>query len=165
MFAVVGDLASATDADPAVLSGPEFLNFDLVVVGGGFHHFEDPALAAARLAQRLRPGGVLLIWDFMPHGSGSGSGSGSGDGDGDESKAFKGPAHHTITQHGFTELGIREIYEKAGAGQNFRLVELGAGFSFGQHGDGHGHAPQYEEEKEKMRRKVFLSRGEKVVVS
>ncbi|RYP36505.1 hypothetical protein DL768_010938 [Monosporascus sp. mg162] len=156
MHAVVGNLA---DPDrPDVLPGPEFRDFDIAAVGGGFHHFADPELAAARLVERLRPGGVLLIWDFKPHGHGHGNGEGCGRGrggedDGDGDGGFMGPARHTIAHHGFTEERIRAIYEKAGAGTNFRLAELGAGFLFG---NVHG-----MEDKEKARRSVFLARGEK----
>ncbi|KAK7754608.1 hypothetical protein SLS62_003391 [Diatrype stigma] len=172
MFAVVGDLVSASDPDPPGLSPPQFRDFDIAVVGGGLHHFADPALAAARLVARLKPGGVLLIWDFMAPrddddedgGRGGDHGEdGSGDNDAGASVAQQWQqAHHTITQHhGFTERGIREIYEKAGAGQNFTLVDLGAGFMFG-HGSGHA---TDKEDREKMRRRVFLSWGEKVGVS
>ncbi|RYP32140.1 hypothetical protein DL767_005376 [Monosporascus sp. MG133] len=154
MHAVVGDLA---DPDrPDVLPGPEFRDFDLVAVGGGFHHFADPELAAARLVERLRPGGVLLIWDFKPHGHGEGRGRDTGGedkGDGDGDGGFTGPARHTIVHQGFTEERIRAIYEKAGAGTNFRLAELGAGFLFGDVHD--------VEDEEKARRSVFLARGEK----
>ncbi|RYP78135.1 hypothetical protein DL770_006925 [Monosporascus sp. CRB-9-2] len=158
MHAVVGNLA---DPDrPDVLPGPEFRDFDLAAVGGGFHHFADPELAAARLVERLRPGGVLLIWDFKPYGDGHGHGEGCGrgrggkdEGDGGGDGGFMGPARHTITHHGFTEERIRAIYEKAGAGTNFRLAELGTGFLLGNVHDG--------EDKEKARRSVFLARGEK----
>jgi SAM-dependent methyltransferase len=67
MSASVGNLLVPTDPSPADFKGEEWFNFDLAVVGLGFHHFEDPALAATRLAERLKPGGVLLIIDFMPH--------------------------------------------------------------------------------------------------
>lgn len=170
MLAVVGDLVAAADPDPPGLSGPQFRDFDVAAVGGGFHHFADPALAAARLVARLRPGGVLLIWDFMPphddgddeHGNDEGNDGGRGDhrGEGGSGNGgTRGEGHHTITQHhGFTERGIRQIYEKAGAGRNFTLVDLGAGFMFG-HGPGHA-TPK--DDGEKTRRRVFLSWGEKV---
>lgn len=67
MHAVVGNLIDAKSPPPAHLAGPEFHDFDIAVVGLGFHHFDDPALAAKRLAERLKPGGVLMIVDFLPH--------------------------------------------------------------------------------------------------
>lgn len=67
MAAAVGNLLDPADPSPADFASEEWFNFDLAVVGLGFHHFEDPTLAATRLAERLRPGGVLMIIDFMPH--------------------------------------------------------------------------------------------------
>jgi hypothetical protein len=46
MHAIIGDLASPT-VDDSLLSSDLF-NFDIAVVGGGFHHFGDPELAAKR---------------------------------------------------------------------------------------------------------------------
>jgi hypothetical protein len=46
MHAILGDLASPTVSDS--LSSPELFNFDIAVVGGGFHHFGNPELAAKR---------------------------------------------------------------------------------------------------------------------
>lgn len=46
MHAILGDLTSETVSE--ALSSPELFNFDIAVVGGGFHHFADPALAAKR---------------------------------------------------------------------------------------------------------------------
>jgi SAM-dependent methyltransferase len=87
MTAKVGNLLDPADPLPADFASEAWFNFDLTVVGLGFHHFEDPKLAAARLAERLRPGGVLMIIDFMPHAhhgeievegrSGSGNGEGN----------------------------------------------------------------------------------------
>ncbi|RYO85029.1 hypothetical protein DL766_005670 [Monosporascus sp. MC13-8B] len=158
MHAVVGNFA---DPDrPDVLPGPEFRDFNLAAVGGGFHHFVDPELAAVRLVERLRPGGVLLIWDFKPqghsHGHGEGCGRGRGgedEGEGDGDGRFVGPAHYAITHNGFTEERIKAIYEKAGAGTNFRLAELGTGFIARG-----GHDAR---DREMARRSVFLARGEK----
>jgi Methylase involved in ubiquinone/menaquinone biosynthesis len=66
MRAYQGNLCVPDDPNPAAFSGPEFFNFDIVAVGLGFHHFDDPALAARRLAERLKDGGVLTILDFLP---------------------------------------------------------------------------------------------------
>ena len=46
MHAVLGDLAAENADRP--LSSPELFNFDIAVVGGGFHHFGNPGLAAKR---------------------------------------------------------------------------------------------------------------------
>lgn len=68
MYAYQGNLLDPNDPDPREFSSFDFQLFDIAVVGLGFHHFDDPALAAKRLVERLRPGGVLLILDFLPHG-------------------------------------------------------------------------------------------------
>ncbi|KAH6841627.1 S-adenosyl-L-methionine-dependent methyltransferase [Alternaria alternata] len=66
--AVVGDLFVKSDPQPQSLAGQEFWNFDLATVGFGFHHFEDVVFAASQLKDRLRPGGVLVINDFLEGG-------------------------------------------------------------------------------------------------
>jgi len=92
--AVVGNLLD--DEAMEALSGPELWGFDLAVVGLGFHHFEDIGLAAKRLVERLKPGGVLLIVDFLSHAK------------------QDGPAAHTVAHHGFSEEGISRLFEEAG---------------------------------------------------
>jgi SAM-dependent methyltransferase len=66
--AVLGDLFDKQNANPKELSGAEFFDFDLATVGFGFHHFEDVVHAARQLKMRLRPGGVLVINDFLEGG-------------------------------------------------------------------------------------------------
>ncbi|KAF2970533.1 hypothetical protein GQX73_g3078 [Xylaria multiplex] len=173
MHAVLGDLALETVDNS--LSSPELFNFDIAVVGGGFHHFGDPELAAKRLVERLKPGGVLLIWDFLPHGARHGHGHGHGG----HSHAEKGSGHdvfHSVMHHGFSEARMREIFTAAGAGTDFRLERIGGGFVLG----GHGHQTQDEEntassgegdggrkgkgedeDRDAFRRQVFFARGTK----
>ena len=69
MHAYQGNICVPEDPNPAALASPEFSDFDIAAVGLGFHHFDDPALAARRLAERLKTGGVLMILDFLPHES------------------------------------------------------------------------------------------------
>jgi SAM-dependent methyltransferase len=127
MSAVMGDLVVLEDPNPSALSGSEFFDFDIAAVGGGFHHFADPSLGAKRLVERLRPGGVLMIWDFYAFEE-------------DESSA----SHGTIV-HGFSEEGIREIFEKAGAGKGFAVQEL-----------------EWQMEVPSGNRRILIARGEKV---
>ncbi|KAI0548452.1 S-adenosyl-L-methionine-dependent methyltransferase [Xylaria curta] len=187
MHALFGDLISDTPSD--ALSSPELFNFDIAVVGGGFHHFGDPALAAKRLVERLKPGGVLLIWDFLPHGPlhrhgqhhhGHGEGKGHGHGHSNADKDGEQKSHnvfHSVMHHGFSESQMREIFTAAGAGTDFQLEVIGGGFVLG-----HGHqqsedkntassvvwvegdaAKDKEEDKDKeaFRRQVFFARGTK----
>lgn len=44
----------------------EFNGFDAVIVGLGFHHFEDWKGSLRKLAQRVKPGGVVGIIDMAP---------------------------------------------------------------------------------------------------
>jgi SAM-dependent methyltransferase len=67
MHAYQGNLCVPEDPNPAAFAAPEFFSFDVAAVGLGFHHFDDPALAARRLAERLKTGGVLVILDFFAH--------------------------------------------------------------------------------------------------
>lgn len=97
--AVVGDLLEVTSSE--ALSEQEFFDFDLVAVGMGFHHFESLDIAAKRLVERLKPGGVLVIIDFITHAK------------------EDGPATHTIAHHGFNESQVHGIFTRAG------LVDIG----------------------------------------
>ncbi|CAE7025618.1 hypothetical protein P3342_005623 [Pyrenophora teres f. teres] len=63
-----GDLFDKSNPSPPALSSPQYFNFDIATVGFGFHHFEDVVYAAGQLKQRLRPGGVLVINDFLEGG-------------------------------------------------------------------------------------------------
>ena len=67
MHAYQGNLCIPDEPNPPAFASSEFQNFDIAAVGLGFHHFDDPELAAQRLVERLRPGGVLFILDFLPH--------------------------------------------------------------------------------------------------
>ncbi|KAI2634709.1 S-adenosyl-L-methionine-dependent methyltransferase [Hypomontagnella submonticulosa] len=137
MHAVVGDLTVADGPQPPeVLADSRFFGFDVATIGGGLHHFTDPELAVVRLVERLRPGGVVLVWDFLPHGPMHGHGG-----------------HHAVLHHGLSEERVRAMFERAGAGKGFSLEVLGSGVSLG-HSE-HG-------EDEILRRQVFLARGEKV---
>lgn len=97
--AVVGNLL-AESGTPESLDGAKFHDFDLVVIGGGYHHFADLTRATARFAERLKPGGVLLVLDFVTHGVG-------------ESEKNH-PAASTIAHHGFNEQQLQGYFEGAG---------------------------------------------------
>ncbi|KAI9838977.1 MAG: hypothetical protein M1819_004185 [Sarea resinae] len=128
MHATAGDFLSSTPS-PSLL-GPDFYSFDLAVVGLGFHHFDDPELAARRLSERLKPKtGVLLVIDFLPHG---------------KFEAQDG-SHNTVAHHGFSRERIVEIFERAGC-VDVRVEVLGKGISIGDQGG-------------KQERSVFMARG------
>lgn len=97
--AVVGNLLDPAGT-PALFQDPKYKGFDIVVVGMGFHHFSDLPLTTSRLADRLRPGGVFLILDFLSHPP--------------LQSELTDAAIRTIAHHGFTEEGLKEIFEGAG---------------------------------------------------
>ncbi|KAK0612318.1 S-adenosyl-L-methionine-dependent methyltransferase [Bombardia bombarda] len=134
MRAYQGNLCNPDGPSPAAFAGPEFFDFDLAAVCLGFHHFDDPPLAARRLAERLRPGGVLLIIDFLPHAKM------------DSAHA----ASHTVTHHGFSEEDTRRMFDEAGVGKDFALDEFSVVFN-----------RRYDAENklQKMSRHLFIARG------
>ena len=93
--AVVGNLL--TSPLPAHLNDPKYFNFDIAVIGLGFHHFENLALCLQRLQDRLKPGGTLLILDLLTH---------------EPEEKYK-----TIVAHsGFSEGQIKQLFSEAGLG-------------------------------------------------
>ncbi|EXJ71932.1 uncharacterized protein A1O5_04433 [Cladophialophora psammophila CBS 110553] len=110
--AVVGNLLDPKDPSPAHLSSPEFFNFDLVVVGLGYHHFQDIPLATKRLVERLRPGGIFLILDFVTHAMEKSS-----------DPAQRQLPTHTVAHAGFSEEELRSYFESAGL-TDFAIVKM-----------------------------------------
>lgn len=105
MRAVTANLCKPEEESSEAMSGPEFFDFDVAVVGLGFHHFDDPELAAKRLAGRLKPGGILLILDFLNY----------------EADTHPDSHKHGVAHHGFSERRIKAIFEQAGAGREYGL--------------------------------------------
>ena len=65
MMAVQGNLLSpVVEPTKPPLSEDELSGFDLVALSMALHHMEDIELTIKRLAERLRPGGVILIIDW-----------------------------------------------------------------------------------------------------
>lgn len=149
MVAYHGNLCVPDDDEPEAFKDPVFFNFDLACVGLGFHHFDNPELAAKRLVSRLMPGGVLMIIDFLPHGPHLGH-----DGHDHGHDHSHGPSHDadehekaikTVTHHGFTEERIKEIFVNAGAGKDFAIDRMGEVTMGMRHG----------------KRDLFMARGSK----
>lgn len=163
--------SSNDDEQQQLLAGPEFHDFDFAGVGLGFHHFDDPSLASRRLAERLRPGGVLFIMDFLPHGSHEPAhghnhhhGDGHGHGHGHDGSSSSNNEHaqqqqdaeikeedltkHGVKHLGFTRESVKAMFEQAGAGGDFGWRELPEPMVL-KHGD------------RVMRRDIFFARGTK----
>ncbi|KPA40539.1 2-heptaprenyl- -naphthoquinone [Fusarium langsethiae] len=157
-----GNLADPTDASPAAFTDAKFFDFDVAGVGLGFHHFDKPDLASKRLAERLRPGGVLFIIDFVAYKIDP-----------------KDAAKRGIAHHGFSEEQIRKMFEDAGL-TNFAYQELPEPIAFKDpmghghsHGHGHGHGGRHIDSKHEhgevhddnkghsMTKRVFIARASK----
>ncbi|KAK9241081.1 S-adenosyl-L-methionine-dependent methyltransferase [Lipomyces kononenkoae] len=110
MMAIQGDLCApeVKPTNPAVRD-EELSGFDLVAISLALHHIEDIDLAVKRLAERLRPGGVLLIIDGASTGEAENSGMSAPPGH---------PAAHTISHSSFTQAQIFRLYEQAGCGES-----------------------------------------------
>lgn len=142
MVAYHGNICVPDDEDPERFRDAKFFDFDMACVGLGFHHFDDPGLAAKRLVTRLKRGGVLMIIDFLPHDPTTGHEHGHGhhhhhhhDGgehghthghdQDDEVSDYHHKALKTVTHHGFSEDSIKKIFVDAGAGQDFAIDRMG----------------------------------------
>ncbi|KAI0476435.1 S-adenosyl-L-methionine-dependent methyltransferase [Xylariaceae sp. FL0804] len=167
MHAVVGNLAgdaAGAPQPPHPLAAPESFGFEVAAVGGGLHHLaeKDPALCVRRLADRLRPGGVLFVWDFLPHapfpsssqdkhGHGNGHGHHHEHDDGQEENKKKeedqgqehahahAHAHHHHHHHGAAGAGAtvsHHGFSRAGIRAIFEGAGLGRDFALAEVGVG-----------------------------
>jgi SAM-dependent methyltransferase len=112
MIAVRGNLVTATlESTTPPLSEEELNGFDLVAICMTLHHIEDIELATKRLAERLRPGGVLLVIDWAkPDEFSKGTGL--------EAVDHGHPSAHTIAHHSFSKEQMSDLFEKAGCGES-----------------------------------------------
>jgi SAM-dependent methyltransferase len=142
--ASVGNFLDPTNSSPEGFESEEFHNFDLAAVGLGFHYFEDPILAATRLAARLKEGGCLLIIDFILNEKSGEGGEGEGDrkGNGNGHRHCHGFGKHhgcgngdaavaqTKRRLGFGEEEMRDIFRSAGVGKDFDFEVIAKGAMF-----------------------------------
>jgi hypothetical protein len=154
MTAYVGNFLDPADPSPIAFDNEEFQGFDLAVVGFGFHQFIDPMLATARLAERLKNRGVLLILDFVVDGKTGGDGDDHGHGNGHRfwPKHGHGGGGDTATKEGrkrgFEEDDMKTIFESAGLGKGFGFEVIAKKAVF-------------ETAKHSMTADVFIARGTK----
>ncbi|CEO59878.1 hypothetical protein PMG11_04528 [Penicillium brasilianum] len=113
-----------TESAPEEFSGPDYTEFDVLVISLALHHFEYPDVALQRLARRLKKGGSIMIIDLIPsseqdHGNGHSQGHhGHGHGHAKEGNDF-GDASHLIKTHGFSREDLEKIFKDAGLGAGF----------------------------------------------
>lgn len=102
MRAVWGDLLDPAGTPGPELDGPEFRDFDVVAMGYALHHVDDTQNMIQKLSERLRPGGTLLIIDFIgKHASELGGGA------------------DFVAHGGFVEDQLRVQFQKAGLDRNW----------------------------------------------
>lgn len=61
MSAIEGDLYNPSPA----LETPEWHDFDTAITSMALHHFPDPVDMLRRLSQRVKPGGTVIIADWL----------------------------------------------------------------------------------------------------
>ena len=148
-------------ASTSSASEPEYFDFDLAIVNMGFHHFENPTLAATRLVERLKPKeGVLVVVDFLPHdplhgGKGNhqhhpkhehtGRPGNHGHNKQQQTDASDNDVSKTVAHHGFAMEQIKAIFSVAGC-DDFDYSVFREPVRFGDDLNG-------------IERKVFIARG------
>jgi SAM-dependent methyltransferase len=64
MQAIQGDLSVPLEKTPETMRRSDLYRFDVAVISMALHHVENPQEMVARLVERLRDGGSLLIIDW-----------------------------------------------------------------------------------------------------
>lgn len=111
MSAKVGDLLAKDVAQE--LQGPEYHEFDIVIIGSALHHFPDPQLAMNRLAARLKKGGVLFIVEMLANHHNE-----------HEHKQISPETAATVHKHGFSVGEMKEMFSEAGVGADTKVEVL-----------------------------------------
>lgn len=160
MHAIVGDLCDpAGVADD--LMDKELFDFDVAIVGMGFHHFEHLELSIRRLKERVKKGGVVIIIDGagpaerFPMANGHGQSHHHTHSSGttieqispgkDVQAVFPAAAPSVPHKHGFSRADMEKLFTAAGC-TDFDLVMLKEPIVFG---DGEG----------ALKQKAFIARG------
>ena len=114
MRAVRGDLLAPIEGQ---LENQEFYDFDLAVMSMALHHVEDPKIMITKLVERLRPGGTVLIIDWIPSGRASSDSHGN---HANEKKDGHGQhaGSHTISFDGFSKEEMHNFFREAGCSNN-----------------------------------------------
>ncbi|KAI0107212.1 S-adenosyl-L-methionine-dependent methyltransferase [Nemania sp. FL0031] len=123
----------------AAMNGPEFSDVDVVFMTMALHHIQDPVALLSKLVQRLRPGGVLILVDWLaasnPGSSVGGASVGAippgfsshlhathshshGHGHGHGHADVHAQAHPTITRGSFSEQELQDMFQTAGCDES-----------------------------------------------
>lgn len=125
MHAVRGDLLAPAQGS---LESQDLYGFDLAIMSMALHHVDNPEAMVARLVERLKPGGTVVIIDWIPsekasprsnfshshehsHGHETDSGHSSRGGPGQH------PSSQTISFDGFTKEHMDDMFTKAGCSE------------------------------------------------
>lgn len=104
MRAIQGDLLNPAGTPSSELMSSDFFNFDVIVMCMALHHVDDYTAMIERLSERLRPGGALVIVDWV---------SISESGCPTATRAVE-LSNNTITRMGFEEKDLKKAFKKAG---------------------------------------------------
>ena len=149
VHAVEGDLFDKFNPSPPSFDTPEWRDFDIATVGFGFHHFEDVVHSARQLKERLRPGGVLVINDFVE------GGDVLADEDGKEVKGTEG--NWAVHSHGPDHVHGHEKHDHShGHGGHHHAHEHHAHHHQGEKEEKHDIADSSPEFKKKMEASVVV---------
>ena len=122
MKAVRGNLlAPIVDPTNPPLSDEELSNFDLVAICMALHHVDDIELAVKRLAEKLRPGGVLLVIDWAKMDNPPASASVEhidNQSHINQQGQEPHPGAHTMSHETFTEEQIVNLFQQADCSQS-----------------------------------------------
>lgn len=118
MHAVRGDLLAPAQGS---LESQDFYGFDLAIMSMALHHIDNPETMIAKLVERLKPGGTVLIIDWVPSktafcrsdGSPSHEYSHGFRMDSSQSDLGQHPSSHTVSFDGFSEKHMNDIFAKA----------------------------------------------------
>lgn len=118
MMAVQGNLLAPTiqPTNPP-LSEKQLSGFDLVAICMALHHVDDTELAVKRLAEKLRPGGVLLIIDWAKMNTAPVEHTDSHSPNNQQDQNLH-PGAHTMSHESFTEEQIADLLQQADCNQS-----------------------------------------------
>jgi SAM-dependent methyltransferase len=121
MLAVRGDLLGPEAEIPKALKEADFYDFDVIVMSMALHHVEDPKLMTAKLVERLKDGGSLLIIDWDRSSKAPEAHSHDNEKNGPDEVGYQQDlqgAQQTMKRSGFDEEEMKKIFECAGCNES-----------------------------------------------
>lgn len=126
MKAVRGNLLNPVpDPTEPPTTREELSDFDLVVICMALHHVDDLELAIKCLAEKLRPGGVILVIDWAKMNAAPASVAGeftNSSSRGNQQDQNPHPGAHTMSHESFTKDQIVGLFQQAGCNQSRFLL-------------------------------------------